>query len=426
MSSAVEKVRVVRIIDRLNIGGPAKHVTWLSAGMEAEEFETTLVIGTVPEGEGDMEYFARQAGLEPVLIAEMSRALGPPDLLVVAKLVRLLFRLRPQIVHTHKAKAGAAGRVAAMIYKWATPSALWLKPRDCRVVHTFHGHTFHSYFSPRKTRLFILIEQLLARFCTDRIITISEQQRQEINQQFQVGKAGQFSVIPLGIDFLEINETCGSLRRQYGIGDEEVLIGIVGRLCEVKNHALFLEAATSLISAGVPTRFIIIGGGHLQAELEARARQLGIADAVIFTGFRADATQLYGDLDIVALTSLNEGTPLTLIEGMGCGRAIAATAVGGVIDIAGPVRETRDRITIREHGVTVPSGDAEAFAQALRFMLEQPELRRQMGARGRAFARSQMSKERLVSDMTRLYRELLGVAAVTIQPPAPELIRADE
>lgn len=426
MSSAVEKVRVVRIIDRLNIGGPAKHVTWLSAGMEAEEFETTLVIGTVPEGEGDMEYFARQAGLEPVLIAEMSRALGPPDLLVVAKLVRLLFRLRPQIVHTHKAKAGAAGRVAAMIYKWATPSALWLKPRDCRVVHTFHGHTFHSYFSPRKTRFFILIEQLLARFCTDRIITISEQQRQEINQRFQVGKAGQFSVIPLGIDFLEINETCGSLRRQYGIGDEEVLIGIVGRLCEVKNHALFLEAATRLISAGVPARFIIIGGGHLQAELEARARQLGIADAVIFTGFRADATQLYGDLDIVALTSLNEGTPLTLIEGMGCGRAIAATAVGGVIDIAGPVRETRGRITIREHGVTVPSGDAEAFAQALRFMLEQPELRRQMGARGRAFVRSQMSKERLVSDMARLYRELLGVAAVMVQPQAPELIRADE
>src|SRR5436853_5585606 len=115
-------LRVVRIIDRLNIGGPAKHVTWLTAGLGDEGYATTLITGTVPPGEGDMSYFAREADITPLVINEMSRELSPRDVLVIAKLVRQLFKLKPQIVHTHKAKAGATGRVAAMIYKWLTPS----------------------------------------------------------------------------------------------------------------------------------------------------------------------------------------------------------------------------------------------------------------------------------------------------------------
>src|SRR5581483_9583897 len=132
--------RVVRIIDRLNIGGPAKHVTWLSSGLSGDEFETVLITGVVPPGEGDMGYFAHAAGVEPIVIKEMSRELGPRDVLVIAKLVRMFFRLRPQIIHTHKSKAGAAGRVAATIYKWMTPSALWLRPRDCKIVHLSRAH----------------------------------------------------------------------------------------------------------------------------------------------------------------------------------------------------------------------------------------------------------------------------------------------
>src|SRR5215471_5788830 len=203
MKGIERPIRVVRIIDRLNIGGPAKHVVWLTAELRKPGFETTLVTGTVPPGEGDMAYFADEAGVEPVVVKQMSRELSLRDTVVIAKLLCIFWKLRPDIVHTHKAKAGAAGRVAATLYKWLTPSALWLRPRRCRVVHTYHGHIFHGYYGRAKTRLFLGIERAMARFCTDRIIAISPQQRAEINGRFKIGRADQYQVIPLGIDLGE-------------------------------------------------------------------------------------------------------------------------------------------------------------------------------------------------------------------------------
>jgi glycosyltransferase involved in cell wall biosynthesis len=406
----MKAIRVVRIIDRLNIGGPAKHVTWLSAGLKADEFQTTLVTGVVPPGEGDMSYFAREAGIEPVVITEMSRELGLRDLLVIARLLKLFFTLKPQIIHTHKAKAGAAGRVAAMVYKWLTPSALWLRPRPCKIVHTFHGHIFHSYYGALKTRIFVLIESLLGRFCTDTIITISQQQRREIAGILGLEPGDKFQVIPLGIDFAESAAPHRSLRQEYAVADEELLIGIVGRLCEVKDQALFLRAAAHLAGseAGSRARFVIIGDGHLRQQLMAQAGQSGIADRVIFTGFRKDVAALYGELDIVALTSLNEGTPLTLIEAMNSGRPVCATEVGGVVDLMGERSAATDDYSIWQNGLTVVSRDAERFARALQFLLNEAELRRQMGLRGQAFVQAQLSKARLLGDIENLYRRLLG------------------
>jgi glycosyltransferase involved in cell wall biosynthesis len=406
-------VRVVRVIDRLNIGGPAKHVAWLSAGLSDDEFATTLITGMVPPGEGDMSYFAHAAGLTPLVIDEMSRELSLRDLLVIAKLVRRLFKLKPQIIHTHKAKAGAVGRVAAMIYKWATPSALWLRPRPCKVVHTYHGHIFHSYYGEAKTRLFIAIERLLAWLCTDQIIVISEQQRQEICERFGVGRAAQFRVVPLGLDLDEMKARRGARRRELHITDDEIAIGIVGRLCEVKHHALLLEAARLVIDASPSSRlrFVVVGDGHLRSDLEGFAQELGVAPRVHFTGFRRDATSLYGEFDIVALTSVNEGTPLTLIEAMACGRAVAATEVGGVVDVMGERRLSQDGFTVWDHGVTAPSRDAAGFARALQFLIERPELRRRMGESGRRFVRTHHSKERLLNDIREVYRELTGAAA---------------
>ncbi|MFN0123616.1 MAG: glycosyltransferase [Blastocatellia bacterium] len=409
---------MVRIIDRLNIGGPAKHVTWLTAGMEKAGFETTLVTGVVPPGEGDMGWFARAAGIEPVVIQEMSRELGPRDALVIWKLVRLLFRLRPQVIHTHKAKAGAAGRVAAMIYKWATPSLLWGRPRPVYVAHTFHGHTFHSYFGVWKTWLFVLIERFLARFGTDRVVVISQRQLEEIHDQFGVGRRAQLRVVPLGIDFGETAGGHGLLRRQYDIGADETLVGIVGRLCEVKNHAMLLEVAARLKAQGVRARFVIIGDGHLRDELTGLAIRLGVINNVTFTGFRDDATALYSDLDIIALTSLNEGTPLTLIEGMACGRPVIATAVGGVHDLMGLEVETGNGFTVWHHGVTAPSRDVAAYARALKFLIDNPELRQTMGECARDFTHSRMSRQRLVADMAHLYQEMLG-AETGNEKPAP-------
>jgi len=405
-------VKVVRIIDRLNIGGPAKHVVWLTVGLTSDEFESTLITGAVPYGEGDMGYFARNNKVEPIFIEEMSRELSPRDILVITKLVRLFTRIKPEIIHTHKAKAGAAGRIAATIYKWLTPSALWLRPRACHVVHTYHGHVFHSYYGRFKTRLFVAIERLLATFCTDRIVVVSEQQRREIHESFGIGRPDQFRVVPLGIDFDELKEDQPTLREDYSIANEDVVVGIVGRLCEVKNHAMFLEAAAQLFNFGedkLQPLFVVVGDGHLRAETETRARELGVTDRVIFTGFRQDATSLYADLDVVALTSLNEGTPLTLIEAMCCGRPVISTEVGGVVDVMGARQASLDGFTVWDHGVTVPSRDASAFSRALRYLIENPDRRREMGERGRAFVTSRLSKDRLISDIESLYRELIKV-----------------
>ncbi|MBI1761223.1 MAG: glycosyltransferase [Acidobacteria bacterium] len=412
MNATSSRLKIVRIIDRLNVGGPAKHVTWLTAGLDPAEFETTLITGTVPPHEGDMTWFATAAGIEPLIIKEMSRELSPRDLLVIFKLLRVFWRLKPQIIHTHKAKAGAAGRVAAWLYKWLTPSALWLCPRPCRVVHTFHGHIFHSYYGAAKTRLFVWIERVLARLCTDCIITISQQQRREINEVFGVGRTAQFRVIPLGIDLAEAQrpKTGPTLRAQYRLAEEPLTLGIVGRLCEVKNHALLLRVLAYLQAQqpDLPERLhcFIIGDGELRASLEALTDELKLRHCVTFTGFRDDAAALYQELDLVALTSLNEGTPLTLIEALNSGRPVLATAVGGVVDILGAQLEALDGFTRWEHGLTAASGDVTALAQALRYLLNRPELRKQMGAQGQAFVRTALSRERLLRDIAVLYREM--------------------
>ncbi len=409
--AAGRRLRVVRIIDRLNVGGPAKHVVWLSAGLDSKRFETVLITGTVPRGEGDMSYFARSEGVEPVIIREMSRELGPRDIVVIAKLLKELWRARPDIVHTHKSKAGAAGRIAATIYKWLVPSSLWLKPRECRVVHTYHGHIFHSYYGAAKTRLFLSIDRMLARFCTDRIITISEQQRRELAHRFKVGPGDRFRVVPLGIDCDEAGESHGSLAAEFGISPLELVVGTVGRLCEVKNYGLLLDASARAL--GPRERLVIIGDGHLRRELEEKARALAMSDRVVFTGFRRDAPSLYRELDILALTSLNEGTPLTLIEAMNAGIPVVSTEVGGVTDIMGARREGGDGFTVWDHGLTVASGDAAGFARALRFLIERPDLRREMGSRGSAFVRARLSRDRLVEDIERLYEEVINHGDLT-------------
>ena len=423
---AGDRIRVVRVIDRLNIGGPAKHVIWLTTGLDANEFDATLITGTVPRGEGDMGYFADASGVTPVVINEMSRELGPRDIVVIAKLVRQFLKLKPQIIHTHKAKAGAAGRIAAFIYKWLTPSALMFRPRECPVLHTYHGHVFHSYYGTLKTWMFLTIERALARLCTDRLLVVSEQQSGEICKAFHIGRAEQFRVVPLGLDLDELADDRAHVREQLQLADDEVAIGIVGRLCEIKNHAMFLESAARVAedTNGSPsrTRFVVVGDGHLRPSIEGLARELGVADKTAFAGFRKDATSLYSGFDIVALTSLNEGTPLTLIEAMCSGRAVAATEVGGVVDLMGSRLESRDGFTVWEHGVTAASRDVEGFARALRYLIERPELRLKMGMGGQSFVRARFSRRRLVNDIEQIYRELLSQKTGVTAGAAPRVV----
>jgi glycosyltransferase involved in cell wall biosynthesis len=409
-------MRIVRIIARLNVGGPAKHVVWLTAGLQNWEWESLLVAGTVPPGEDDMSYFAAEQGVTPSFVPEMSREISLKDALTVRKLYRLFLSTRPDIVHTHTAKAGTVGRVAGLLYRWLTLQALLGRPRACHFVHTYHGHIFHSYYGKLKTRIFLLIEKALAKLITDRIVVLSEQQRREINEEFGVGRADQFAVIPLGIDlgvFADWKERGQSFRDEIGVGADQILVGIVGRLTEIKNHELFLRAVALFKSEFAKpdrcVRFVVIGDGSLRNALEQQADSLGLTADVIFTGSRRDLEEVYPALDIVALTSRNEGTPLTLIEAMANARPVISTAVGGVVDLLGESNSSdRDgAFWVCPRGIGVVPGDPLAFAAGLGFLIEDAALRRETGARGLQFVASQYSKERLVDDIENLYSELL-------------------
>src|SRR5215203_3893533 len=241
---AIRNARVIRIIARLNVGGPAKHVVWLTSGLKDAGFDSLLVAGSVPEGEEDMSYFAELAGVTPLFIPEMSREISLNDAVTVWKLFRLFLRERPDIVHTHTAKAGTVGRLAGFLYRWLTPGTLVGKPRQCKFVHTYHGHVFHSYYGRNRTRVFLTIERLLAKLVTDRLIVVSKQQSVEIGGTFRVGRSGQIKVIPLGLDlniFADHASRRAIFRHELCIPDHSILVGIVGRLTEIKNHEMFLN-----------------------------------------------------------------------------------------------------------------------------------------------------------------------------------------
>lgn len=399
-------MKIVRIIARLNVGGPARHVVWLSQALNCDGFSSVLIAGTVPEGEEDMGWFAAENAVEPVYIEQMSRELSLNDAVSLWKVFKRLTSERPDIIHTHTAKAGTVGRVAGWLYKWL----LW---KDVTIVHTFHGHVFHSYYGTLKTSVFLFIERALARFATDTIVVISEGQRSEICEKFGVGRPEQFAVIPLGIDLTAFDGDSGSresFRDEIGAGDDEIVVGFVGRLTEIKNIKLLIEAAAAYFQragAGLPKmRFVIIGDGHLRPELERFADELGIRTGIAFLGNRTDPEVFYAGLDIVALCSLNEGTPLTLVEAMANSLPFVSSEVGGVTDLAGRAIDTRTGFTIRERGVTYRSGDAAGLLDGLLFLASSASRRTETGSVGRRFVEENYSRERLVGDICRLYLKL--------------------
>jgi len=416
-SRVFDLMKVLRIIARLNVGGPARHVVWLTAGLKSADCETVLVAGTVPASEDDMGYFAEQMGVKPLVFPEMSREVSARDALTILRLYRLMLRERPDVVHTHTAKAGTVGRTAGLLYRWLTPAVLIGRPRVCRFVHTYHGHIFHSYYGRLKTWAFLQIERALARLATDRIVVVSEQQKREIHEVFHVGREEQFVVIPLGIDmaaYAKWRERRPLMRRELGAGDSDVLVGIVGRLTEIKNHQMFLSAAECYLETMGPqnkdrVRFVIIGDGNLRSHLEEQARSLGLDDVVSFVGTRNDPENFYPALDIVALTSLNEGTPLTLIEAMANARPVIATTVGGVSDLLGHRISVGEAYAVCERGFAVrPGDDTTGFAGALAALIDAGEWREEMGERGRVFVMQNYSKERLLKDVSNLYQKLVG------------------
>lgn len=391
--------RVLRILNRLIIGGPALNATYLTRYM-APEFETMLVIGGKDDHEQDATHLTDRLGIEPVVVPEMKRAISPgQDREAYRKIKALIKDFKPDIVHTHAAKSGTIGRLAANACKVPV------------IVHTFHGHVFHSYFSKWKSQAFVNIERYLARKSSG-IIAISEQQKKELSDIYRICPADKIEIVPLGFDLdrftAQQEEKRSAFRAQYDIAEDEVAIGIIGRIVPVKNHSLFVAAAAKLLSqTAQKVRFIIIGDGDMRPQMEADFKAAGIDYAyypqeprharAICISWQTDMDRVLAGLDIVALSSHNEGTPVSLIEAQAAGRSLVSTNVGGVSDVV-----------VNQHtGYITDPGSVDQFAHSLQLLAENSTLRAAFGEAGRGNVLERFSYQRLVHDMSGYYNRLL-------------------
>lgn len=379
-------IRVVRLFSRLNIGGPSVHVILLTAGLEQRGYRTRLVVGQEAPHEGNMLSLAEEKGV----VCEPMDGLGRDirfvsDFRAFWGLYRLIRDFRPAIVHTHTAKAGLLGRLAARLA--GVPI----------VVHTFHGHVLRGYFGPVKTTLFRWLETVLARL-SDVLITVSEVVKQDL-VDLGVAPSDRIRVVPLG---LELDRLAGPLPkgalRVAGLPPLAPLIGMIGRLVPIKDVPTFLAAAALVRKARPDSHFALVGDGEERSLLEEACRSLGLFDVVHFYGWRRDLAAVYGDLDVVVNASRNEGTPVALIEALAAGRPVVATRVGGTPDLLGQ----------GAYGLLVPPADPEALAAAILEALRDPASARARAEAGRDRVLARHSSSRLIDDMDALYRELLA------------------
>ena len=393
--------RILRIINRFNLGGPTYNAAYLSRYMPPE-FETMLVGGEKDDSEDSSEFILKSMGLQPVIIPEMKREIDlKNDFEAYRKMVTLIREFKPDIVHTHASKAGTIGRLAASNLNVPV------------IVHTFHGHVFHSYFGKAKTLMYKNIERNLARK-SSRIIAISEKQKTELCLVHRICRPEKIRVIPLGFDLLRFTEGMDvkrlQFRARYGVLDDELAIGIIGRLVPVKNHKLFLESVKKVLdNTSRKVRFFIIGDGEDRLRIEAMAKDLGIpySDAMIssertpltFTSWIKEIDMACAGLDIIALTSLNEGTPVSLIEAQAANKPIVSTNVGGIENVV-----VEGVTALLCHSKT----DAEQFSKLLLQLVENDELRESMSQVGWEHVKNKFHYTRLIRDTVELYNELLS------------------
>lgn len=386
---AERPLKIVRIMDRLNVGGPAVHAVLTSEGLSVERTEgrvdTLLIHGHVTEDEEEMSHLLEdRPHLRRQMLPTLSRRISPiRDLRAFASILWILFRERPQVVHTHKSKAGALGRVAAFIARVPVR------------VHTFHGHVFEGYFSDGAATNIVRVERLLSRL-SHGVLAISPALRDELEREYRIAHPDKLRVVPLGLDLDALAAPAERRRLQHELNLDEnaPAIGIVGRLVPIKNQALFLRAAAKAAQLIPDLQVFVVGGGELDAPLKGLARELNLN--AHFTGSRSDMAEVYASLDLVVLSSDNEGTPVVLIEALAAGVPVVSTEVGGVADVLGG----------GEFGRLVPPGDEGALTEAMRATLLDPPSDAARKA-ARAHVLKHYSAERLCTDLETLYRELL-------------------
>ncbi|HSK16885.1 MAG TPA: glycosyltransferase [Gaiellaceae bacterium] len=392
---ARDEIRVLRVIARLNMGGPAIHVANLAAGLETRGYHTTLVAGSLARGEDSMAFVAERLGVSIVSVPEMEREIAPlHDVQSAHRLAELMREIRPHVLHTHTAKAGAIARAAAVLAGGARPPI---------VLHTFHGHVLKGYFGPARTAFFRQVERTLAR-ASDVLIAVSPEVRDDL-VALGVAPREKFVVIRLGIPLEErLGDATADLdyRRLYGIPREAFVVGWVGRMTGVKDTASVLEIVRATRDLGVDAALCMVGDGPEREGLEQQAHDLGIARHTYFVGYQSDVAGYYRLFDAFILPSVNEGTPVGAIEALASGTPVVANRVGGVPDV---VRDGVD-------GFLVEPGDVEGAAQRLADLAGDAGLRRSVGESGRERVIGRYGVQRLVDDIDRLYRSLLDVKGV--------------
>ena len=393
------------MIARLNMGGPAHHVGLLGSRLDPERYESLLLHGEVGSGEDSLEDVVRARGVAMRRVPGLSPELRRPhdDVRALGALVRAIRRLRPDIVHTHTAKAGMLGRLATMLAGAPRPV----------IVHTYHGHVLEGYFGPARNTLYRGFERGLAKV-SEALIGVSPETVDDL-VRLGIAERSKFRVIPIGLDlspFLEpAPDARESFRREAQAGPEDVLLTYVGRIAPIKRVDVMLHAVAGARRLGAPVRLAIVGDGTLRAELEGLAAQLGLTEHVYFAGYRADVAPVAAASDIGVLTSDNEGTPVSLIEAAAAATPAVATAVGGV-----------PSVVTSATGLLVPAGDADGLARAMAALAGDSAARARMGEAARRQVAERFSADRLVDDIDRLYGELLsargeGATPAPAQPP---------
>jgi glycosyltransferase involved in cell wall biosynthesis len=382
--------RVLRVIARMNIGGPARHVSMLSGRLAPERFQTLLVYGSLPPGEGSFERLADEEGCSVKVLASLGPEIRPlADLKALVALMRVMRAYRPQIVHTHTAKAGVLGRLGAVVA---------VRPRPV-IVHTYHGHVLEGYFGPVLSGVYRFLEQRLAAV-SDCLIGVSRATVDDL-VRLRVAERDRFRVVPLGLDLGRFvapdRQAAGALRARHGIAPDHVLVAFVGRLVPIKRVDLVLRAVAAARHEAAAVRLIVVGDGPERARLESLADDLRLGDAVRFVGYLADTSVAAAAADLAILASDNEGTPVALIEAAAAGRPAVATAVGGVPEVVVPGT-----------GLLACAGDHVGLAAAVVRLATDSELRARMGTRAREHVRRTFAIERLLGDVEALYDELLA------------------
>ena len=392
-------VKVLRILNRFNVGGPTHNATFLTKYLEPQ-YKTKLIAGKKLDSEATSEYILKKNNIDYLILENMSRSLSLiNDIRSFVEIRKIIREYKPNIVHTHASKSGALGRLAAIL------SGVPI------IVHTFHGHVFHSYFGKLKTYLYLLIERFLASK-SSAIIAISNLQKDELVNNFKICSSKKMHVIPLGFDLerfqVDRYENRNSFRTEFALEDDCIAIGIVGRLTAIKNQELFLRSVKEVTkNCKKPLKVFLIGDGEDKEKLQNLCEDLNMPFSksyshkeeilVYFTSWRQDMERVYAGLDIVALSSLNEGTPVTLIEAQAANKPIVATDVGGI----------RDIVIENKTGLLSKSGDLKGLANNLRKLIDDDNLRDQLGRSGYDNVIRSFSYKRLVSDVKSLYTELL-------------------